>query len=153
MINGIIDMLFGIDILLFFNTAYYDDENDLVENRKAIANNYLYGWFSIDILAIIPFDHILSAGDYGSMARIARIGRLYKLAKLTKLFRVLKIMKERSKLMKQIHEIFKIGVGFERLFFFMIVFFLLCHIGACLWLIMAAMKEDFTDNPDDPAAL
>ena len=59
-------------------------------------------------------------------------------------------MKEKSKLLKQIHEILKIGAGFERLFFFSIVFFLFVHIGACLWLIFASLEQDFreTENYD-----
>ena len=40
----------------------------------------------------------------------------------------------------------KIGAGFERLFFFVIVFFLCTHIGAFLWLIMASLVTDFNDK-------
>jgi len=96
----IIDSLFALDMFLCFNTACYDDEDDLVEKRKQIAILYLKSWFIIDLVAIIPFDILLTSNDLHSMARIARIGRLYKLAKLFKLFRVFKLLKERSKLMK-----------------------------------------------------
>ena len=82
------------------------------------------------------------------MARIARMGRLYKIAKLLRLFRVLKIMKDKSKLLKQIHEILKIGAGFESLFFFLIVFFLCTHIGACMWLTIASLEMDFRETKD-----
>jgi hypothetical protein len=36
-----IDILFLTDILIIFNSVYYDDEFKLVENRKAICINYL----------------------------------------------------------------------------------------------------------------
>lgn len=57
----IIDMLFLLDIILIFNTAYYNEEMELVQDRKTIAKNYVQGWFAIDFLAIVPFDVILNA--------------------------------------------------------------------------------------------
>ena len=50
-----------MDILVVFNTAYYDDDVDLVDDRKQIAKTYVKGWFTIDLLAIIPFDKIISS--------------------------------------------------------------------------------------------
>ena len=127
---------------MIFNSAYYDEETELIDDRKEIAKYYLKGWFTVDVLAIIPFDYILSEADFNQLARVARVGRLYKLVKLTKLFRILKIMKEKNKLLKYINEFLKISFGFERLFFFVLVFLILCHICACLWIIMAAVIND-----------
>jgi hypothetical protein len=31
----------------------------------------------------------------------------------------------------------KIGIGFERLFFFILMFLILCHIVSCLWVLVA----------------
>ena len=52
----VIDILFLIDILVIFNTAYYNEDSEIIDNRKEIASDYLKGWFIIDLLAIIPFD-------------------------------------------------------------------------------------------------
>lgn len=52
----IIDFLFLIDIIVIFNSAYYNDDSEIIDDRKEIANSYLRGWFTIDLLAIIPFD-------------------------------------------------------------------------------------------------
>ena len=57
-INGI-DMLFFIDIIVIFNTVFYDLEMEMITCRKAIAKNYVSGWFLVDLLAIVPFDIIL----------------------------------------------------------------------------------------------
>lgn len=59
------------------------------------------------------------------MARIARIGKLYKIIRMTRMVRMLKIVKERNKLSKYLNEILKIGVGFERLLFMMLIFLVL----------------------------
>jgi hypothetical protein len=92
-LDYIIDLLFGIDIIVIFNTAYYNDDNEIIDCRKQIACSYLKGWFIIDLLAIIPFDQVINANDYNQLARVARVGRLYKLVKLTRLFRMLKVVK------------------------------------------------------------
>jgi inner membrane protein involved in colicin E2 resistance len=59
--------------------------------------------------------------------------------KLTKLFRFLKIMKEKNKLMKFFTQYLKIGVGLERMVFFVLIFMIACHVGTCLWLIIASI--------------
>lgn len=137
--NTIFDTLFLIDILIIFNSAFYTPEMELVEDRPRIAKNYITGWFMIDIVAIIPFDLILNASEYNFFARVARFGRLYKLVKLTRLLKVLQLMRERDKLMSFFDSILQIGLGFERLIFFLFIFFILCHICACLWIIIAAL--------------
>ena len=81
------------------------------------------------------------------MTRLVKIGRLYKLVKLTRLLRILKIMKEKSKLLKSINEFLKLGLSFERLFFFLLVFIILVHISPCLWVMIASLSsEDFTET-------
>ena len=138
----IIDFFFLIDIILNFNSAYYTDDYECIDDRCIIAREYTSGWLLVDSLSIVPFDMILEYSDYNKLARVARVGRLYKLVKLTKLFRILKIMKEKNKLFKYINEYLKIGAGFERLFFFIMIFSLCCHVSCCLWLIIAAVVND-----------
>lgn len=60
-INISVDSMFAIDIVLSFLTAYYTDEYQLVDDRLKIAKNYITSWFTIDILAIIPFEDIFSS--------------------------------------------------------------------------------------------
>ena len=100
MVDDIIDILFFFDIILIFNSAFYDEENEIIDERKQIAIAYLTGWFATDLLAIIPFDRLLGqSGGYNQLARIARVGRLYKLVKLTRLLKMLKVVKQKSKLL------------------------------------------------------
>ena len=74
-----------------------------------------------------------------------RISRMYKLLKLTRLLKMVKIIKDRSKILKVVNETIKIGAGFERLFFFIIIFIMMCHIVSCLW-VLAATIHDSTDG-------
>jgi hypothetical protein len=127
--------MFLMDILIIFNTAYYNEDFKLIEDRKNIAKDYLTGWFAIDLVAIVPFDLFFQTGLNTSMVRIARVGRLYKLVKLTRLIRVFKVMKFTKKMQKDKHKEDK-NLGFERLIFFTFIFLLLTHIVACLWIMI-----------------
>ena len=59
--NWTIDSLFFIDIFVVFNSAYYDEDYVIIESRKVIAKSYIYSWFFIDALAIVPFDRFINA--------------------------------------------------------------------------------------------
>ena len=142
-VTNTIDTLFMMDIIVIFNTAYYDEYLQIIDNRKLIVKQYLTGWFTIDILAIIPFNLILNATKTNQLVRFARVGRLYKLVKLTRLLRILKILRNNSKIMKMVSETLKVSMGFERLVFFFLMFWILVHIVTCLWIMQAQfLKED-----------
>ena len=99
--NTLIDAFFFLDIMVIFNSAFYDDDYNIIDDRCKIARYYMTSWFFIDLLAIIPFEHFVdafssedhSSGNYQEMVRLTRIGRMYKLIKMTKLLRILKIIK------------------------------------------------------------
>ena len=59
-INWVVDGLFLLDIILIFNTAILNEEYQIIEDRCAIAKDYLSFWFWIDIIAIIPFDILVN---------------------------------------------------------------------------------------------
>ena len=137
-INYTIDFFFFFDILVIFNSAFYDSEFVVVDDRRRIASEYIKSWLIVDILSIVPFDLLLKSTDnYEDFARIARLGRMYRLIKMTRLLRILKIVKDRSKVMKYLNDFLKIGLGFERLFFFIILFIILGHIVSCVMVITA----------------
>ena len=50
----IVDLLFVIDIIVNFISAYETVEGELIVNLKSIALNYAEGWFVIDFIAVFP---------------------------------------------------------------------------------------------------
>ena len=95
----VMDGMFLVDIVANFLSAYEDEEFQMIDDRKLIAMSYLKGWFSVDVMAILPLDIILSMGggdvkgNMNSLLRVARIGKLYKLVKITRLVRLIKVIK------------------------------------------------------------
>jgi hypothetical protein len=65
---------------------------------------------------------------------------------MTRLLRILKIVKERNKLLKYLNDVLKIGLGFERLFFFIIIFLILAHVTTCIMFISAQFGGEVDDN-------
>jgi len=58
-----IDIAFIIDMILCFLTAYDDEDFQVHDDTKEIAYNYIVSWFFIDLLALIPFDLIISSAQ------------------------------------------------------------------------------------------
>ena len=50
-------------------------------------------------------------------------------------------MKQKSTLLKIAAEIFHLGNGFERIYFFIIFSIMVCHIFTCLWVFFSQLAE------------
>lgn len=61
-VNYTIDILFAFDIFVIFNSCFYDDEFQIVEDRVIIAKSYAMSWLIIDVVSIIPFELIFKSG-------------------------------------------------------------------------------------------
>lgn len=88
-------------MLLNFNTAYFDEDFKLIDQRKEIIKNYLKGYFFIDLLAIVPLPQpsVIAndsgrSNDLNSVVRLSRLTRLYRLIKLLRLARIFKMFQE-----------------------------------------------------------
>jgi len=66
-------------------------------------------------------------------ARFTRIGKIYRVFRLVRIIRLLKIANFRNKIVRDITEKLKIGVGIERLMFLLVSFLIFIHILACVW--------------------
>jgi hypothetical protein len=64
-VDGIVNILFGIDILITFNTAIEDRDGDLIYDRKEVSMSYLKGWFGIDLISTIPFVELFTIMHLG----------------------------------------------------------------------------------------
>ena len=64
----LIDACFFIDIvIIFFTTIPATETTAEIEDFKSIAKDYFCSWFVVDLLAIMPFDlmlTVITAGDF-----------------------------------------------------------------------------------------
>ncbi len=54
----ILDILFFIDIILTFRSAFENHALELVDDPKSIIQNYLKFWFFLDFVTVIPIEVI-----------------------------------------------------------------------------------------------
>jgi len=80
------DIVFIIDLLLNFRTAYYDDAGLLEERPRKIASNYLHGWFAFDFVSCLPLQYFsFSGGKAAKALRLVRLAKMLRLAKMKRL--------------------------------------------------------------------
>ena len=85
LINGLIDFVFLLDIIVNFRTTFYDiDTGDEVFDAKRIAKRYLQNRFTIDLLSTIPFDTLVSIFS-DTESNLLQLFSLLKLVRISRL--------------------------------------------------------------------
>ena len=144
-----IDLNFGVDIVLWFFTSYTDPYKQVeITSHKLIAVNYLKSWFFIDFISTFPIDAIFSLNNLKELLRFVRIGKVYKLIRLFRLIKIFKLIKSNKKMMNHFSERMRISSGTERLVFFTFFFAIFLHVSSCLFIILGTItpgdEEDST---------
>lgn len=86
-ISYCIDILFCLDMIVNFRTAFVNDYGLEVTKTREIALNYLSFYFWMDLIATVPIDDIASAfsdekNEIYRLFGILKLGRLLKLKKI-----------------------------------------------------------------------
>lgn len=98
-VEQLLTTVFVIDMLVQFNTAYYQDDL-LVCDRKQIAKKYFSKMFWIDLIGVLPFTAIfLNAGDGSEdTAQFIALLRLLRLVRLHRVFTYLENLNYSTKI-------------------------------------------------------
>lgn len=132
-----VDVVFYLDVVFYFFTAY--DENGVtVYSRKKIALKYVKGWFTVDLIACLPWEQMAGAvtGQTGGgvLVSILRGCKALRLLRLSRLFKFLESHAMVSHAMRMI-----------RMLFF---FFLFAHWFGCLWFAIGAYGSRHSNGLD-----
>jgi len=86
--------VFVVDIIVNFHLVYYDADDNLIMDKKAIALHYLKGYFFLDVAGVFPLYLVALAisGDLGSDTDAASLLSLLRLVKLVRLHRVVDLI-------------------------------------------------------------
>lgn len=88
--------MFITDIFIMMNTTYYDSDGEEIFIKKKIRQNYIQGFFFIDLLSSIPFDLIYS----GSLFRLINILKIIRIKKLTAIINKLNVDEEKKSFLR-----------------------------------------------------
>jgi len=147
-INRIVDAIFIVDLICQFFLIPPDVETFGVSTETlttVIRRNYLTGWFTLDVLALLPYDFLVvlieSATDSGNleMLRLLRVIRFLRLGKVLRVLRASRIIRRYDD---------RHGISFVkfRITKFIFLSLLSVHWGACLLRIIVLIEDKATDN-------
>eukprot|EP00941_MAST-03F_sp_MAST-3F-sp1_P000530 g530.t1 len=160
----LVDILFGIDIIVSFRTAYFSEEDRVfVAAPDLIAWNYMKTWFAIDFFSTIPIDKI--AGSFlddntetlgfcesrsetlGNQSnddnlRAVKLIRTLRLIRLVKLIRLMKLGKVATSIEEKIQNPAILSLG---KLLFQVTF--VAHLFACFWFHVATGGSPVRSSP------
>ena len=125
-VDWIVDILFLVDMVINFRTAYYEDDGSIVLEYARIRQRYLRTYFFFDLAATIPFDRFIELGGVS-----ASEATLVGLAKLPRLLRL-------SRLMKKFDEF--AAAKALRIIVAVIGIILAAHWVACIWFMIGSRR-------------
>ena len=98
-VNRCVDAIFVCDMVINFFLAFRDESPSggrrLVKDFKTIRRRYLSGWFSIDLISVLPFDLLgfFSGSALLTRFKLVRVLRLMRLLKLARVVRASRVFK------------------------------------------------------------
>lgn len=118
-ITWIIDVLFGLDVLISFRTTMVDETTKLeIKDARIIAKNYiLRGRFIVDVVSSIPFDALIdSHSDKLKLISILKLARIFRFTRIISFLNAT--------------EDFKLSLKLFKLIFYLVIYL---HLQACAW--------------------
>ena len=156
-IEMLVDILFGIDIIVNFVSAYEDPKDGLpIISFKKISVNYLTGWFFLDLIAVFPvqvFEGMFSGESSGEgavgnkikMVRLARLPRLYRLVRVLRMIKMLRVFRRNSAFKEWLDNL-NVSVGIIRMVKVLVLMGFLVHLMSCFWFLAATLEESLFDT-------
>ena len=127
-LDYLIDLIFIVDIVFSFFTAYFDKRGDEIQDIIAIRKRYLGQWFIIDLVAAFPFE--LCARYILGLKMQMEVLNLFKVPRLLRLVRLMKKLDQLAS--ANAFRIVKLLCGFA----------LFTHWIACVWYFIGRFQDE-----------
>jgi CRP-like cAMP-binding protein len=148
----LIDICFGIDLVCSFRTAYFTSHRELIYDTSKVTMNYLKTWFFIDFVTTFPIDRVAAAFvSNPAQLRSIKMLRVLRLARLAKIGKILS-----NGPMFELFEDMTAGINpsvFKLIKLFLQMFFC-AHLIGCLWHYVCNFEDEswVSGYFNDPAA-
>ena len=142
-----IDVIFLVDMVIIFNSAYIDSRGILHLSRWDICKNYMTGFFLPDFIAIFPFWIFsdFTSAKTQSVSRIARIAKISRIIRISKIVPMIRSMTD-SKSLSPIFELLLNYRGTARLFTIFYLIIIISHFISCIWYYIARIDGIYPDS-------
>lgn len=148
----VMQIFFGIDIVITFFTAFHNENDVLVTSKIEIALNYLRSWFVIDLIACLPLSYVLSdeqdgPSSYNNLIRLGRLSRLYRLLRVIRLIRIVKLANvKKLKILEYFKKLTSFTTSMQRMLKTMILCLMFVHLSSCFFFLIAKIDEFGPDS-------
>lgn len=135
-VDVLVDVIFGIDLVMCFRTAFVDADGTIDTVTWHIGRRYLRTWFTFDLLSTFPVDRFVEAitGQGGAEARALKMIRMVRLIRLLKLARMLKM----GKLVQRIEDMLDLSPLTLRCINLGTKLTVMSHFLGCFWFFVSA---------------
>ena len=140
-----VDALFFVDILVTFNTAFYDNEGKLRVSRPEIAIRYVKTWFVLDLVSCFPIYYIFqddstetSNYHYNSLLRLTRLPKFYRLWRMSRVYKLL-VFRE-NRVLELLRELICEKTTVLQAIAFILFVLTAIHLMACCWFLVARVE-------------
>ena len=132
-LNRFIDAIFVWDMGMQFFLMYRSDgaSSNWVRNRATIRRHYLKGWFTIDLVSILPFDIVAFALQDGALGKMKAL-RIIRLMRLLKLVRIMRA----SRIFQRWETDISVSYSMMSLSKFLLMIVIVGHWLACAWALL-----------------
>lgn len=141
-----IDGLFLLDIVVTFNTAFYNKEGQVIVSRRAICSRYLRTWFALDLAACIPLYYFLkgegqdaASNRYNSLLRLTRLPRFYRLFRVSRIYKLL--FYRENRILEWLRDAVCEKTSVLHTITFILFVMIATHLMACCWFIVARIEN------------
>lgn len=144
--------VFSLDIFVSFNTAVDREDNmtgseNLIKDRKTIANQYLRGWFAIDFVSTIPWGTLeglfVSEGETSQATKLLKVVKFLRIMRLMRMLRLAKLKTIWENVETYLGSVVLVqSVMLVRILFVVIA---LCHWSACIFWVVGCPESFVTD--------
>ena len=139
----IVDILFTLDIILSFMTAYGNERGRLERDPGRIAIHYLKTYFLVDLISVFPFT--LFDTDHHMVWEL-RTPRFLKLLKLFRILKMLQLYRLRSLLISLEYSPY-VHQKLIRIAQLATIVMAFAHFLACAWYIIGVVGRDLHLGP------
>lgn len=144
-VNRLFDLVFFLDMAINFNRGFQlgaKQGHRWVKDLPSIRKNYIKGWFTVDLLSIMPWwiPPLITQGEGDTdLMRAVRAVRLLRLLKLSRVLRLSSVIKRYEMRM----DVTYATISLYKLFFFIVAW---AHGQACVWGIIVTFEPPATED-------
>lgn len=134
--DTVIDIMFLLDMMLRFRTAYFGDDGEVIVDAGDIAVRYLKGAFVIDLCSIIPIELVvMSTGTSGMILRSTKLLRTLRLLRLARLLKLTITFERQDGVVGP-----TIHPGLWSLIKMLVMLLFIAHLMGCMWHWLALLR-------------